>query len=178
MRKNTRFSIVAVLAALTGVPAALAHCPLCTGAVVVAAASAKYYGLDVSIVGLFVGAFAISMGLWIGRKMKKQYVRFQTGLITLLSFVLTVAPLFALKNEQVYIPVLLFGASGSLFNKIYWIDKLFSGSVLGAVITLGAFWLHMKIKTVRGKVLFPFQGIAMTLVLLIIAGVVLYGYTS
>ena len=50
-----------------------AHCPLCTGAVGAAAVTANYYGLDNSIIGIFIGAFAISTGLWFGLKVKKKY---------------------------------------------------------------------------------------------------------
>ena len=55
------------------VPLAYAHCLLCTMAVGAAAVTAKYYGVDTSIIGIFAGALAISIGLWIGLKIKKQY---------------------------------------------------------------------------------------------------------
>ena len=147
-------------------PEVHAHCPLCTAAVGTAAISAKYYGMDTSIIGLFIGAFGISTGLWIGRKIKKQYIKFQLPIVVLLSFVLTVIPLMSVDNSTIYAPVLLLGPAGSVLNKVYWINKILFGSIIGGAASLLGFWLHTYIKKVRGSVLFPYQGIAITLTLL------------
>lgn len=154
-----------------------AHCPLCTGAIGVAAVSAKYYGLDVSVIGIFIGAFAISTGLWIGRKIKN-YFKFQTTLIVIASFLLTVIPLMAVIKDTIYFPLNLFGSPGSLFQKVYWLNKLLIGSIIGSLATLFAFWLHLFIKKTRQKVLFPYQGIVLTIVLLALTGVILYSLTK
>lgn len=150
-----------------------AHCPLCTGAVAGAAVAAKYYGMDLIIIGLFVGAFGISTGLWVGRKIKTEYFKFQLWAIVLLSFLLTVIPLRALSGENVYLPLRLFGDVGSMFNKVYWMDRLFFGSVAGGILSVSAFGVHNVLKKFNDdKVLFPFQGIALTLGALIIASMV------
>lgn len=155
-----------------------AHCPLCTGAVGMAAVTAKYYGMDPSIIGLLVGAFGISTGLWFGlwlhKKYEKQFVPFQLPLLVAVSFLLTVVPLRFISTDNIYLPLLWWGEPGSMFNKIYWVDKIIFGSVLGGILTLGGFWVHRFIKKMRGTVLFPFQGIAITVGLLVIAGVGLY----
>ncbi len=150
-----------------------AHCPLCTGAVAGAAVVAKYYGMDLIILGLFVGAFGISTGLWVGRKMKKEYFKFQLWTIVLVSFLLTVIPLRMLGGENIYIPLRLFGEVGSMFNKIYWVDRLFFGSLVGGVLSVLAFGVHNTVKKYNnGNVLFPFQGIALTVGFLAIAGII------
>ncbi len=152
-----------------------AHCPLCTAAVGGAAVAAKYYGVDISVIGVLVGGFAISTGLWLGQRLKKEYIKFQLALIVLLSFFLTVLPLINIVGkETLYAPILLFGASGSIFNKVYWVDKFLLGSIVGSIMTLAAFWLHKYIKAVRGKVLVPFQGILLTVLSLAITSVGLY----
>lgn len=156
------------------IPPVYAHCPLCTAAVGAAAVSAKYYGLDASIIGLLIGAFAISTGLWIGLKIKKEYFKFQLPIIILSSFLLTVLPLLAVSSDSFYFPILLFGSSGSFLNKVYWIDKMLFGSVIGALITLLAYYIHVYIKKIKGRVLFPFQGIAITIALLLISSLSLY----
>ena len=76
--------------------------------------------------------------------------------------------------EPIYFPVLLFGASGSLLNKAYWLNKILFGSALGAIASLAAYWLHLKVKAVKGKVLFPFQGIAFTLLSLAIISLIIF----
>lgn len=167
------FLVLAVLP-VSLIPSVYAHCPLCTAAVGAAAVSAKYYGLDASIIGLLIGAFAISTGLWIAIKIKKKYFKIQSALIVLSSFLLTVIPLSGIIDDSAYVPMLLFGASGSLLNKAYWINKILLGSLVGALLTIAAFWLHTCIKKINGKVLFPFQGIAITLAFLAVSGISLY----
>ena len=169
--------ILILVSILLLAPAVYAHCPLCTGAVGAAAIGAKYYGLDESIIGIFIGAFSISTGLWIGRKIKKEYIRFQLPLIVILSFLLTVIPLLAVSKEPVYLPVLIAGASGSLLNKVYWVNKILLGSIIGTFITLFGYWLHLFIKRINGKVLFPFQGITLTIFLLAISSMGVYFFT-
>lgn len=173
MQKKILFVLLPVLLLLT-LPSIHAHCPLCTAAVGAAAVSAKYYGLDSSIIGLLVGAFGIATGLWVGLALKKEYFRFQLPLIILLSFFLTVIPLMSMDNDTVYLPLLFAGESGSLLNKVYWINKLFFGSIVGGLVTLIAYSMHVFIKKLKGRVLFPFQGVIITITLLSISSLCLY----
>ena len=149
----------------SGIGQVNAHCPLCAGAVGAAAVGASYLGIDNSIVGLFVGAFSFSTGLWFARKIKKKYFKFQSFGIVLSSFLLTVLPSAKIVNDLTYV---------SLFDKIYFLDKILIGSIIGALITLFALYLHERIKQVNGKVFFPYQGVFLTLILLIITGIPMY----
>lgn len=161
-----------ILAAIA--PSVSAHCPLCTAAVGAAAVSAKYYGLDISIIGLLIGAFAISTGLWAGLKIEKEFFKFQFPIIVLVSFLLTVFPLLYISNDTVYFPLLLVGKAGSILNKVYWVNKVLLGSIIGALVTLSAYYSHIYIKKINGKVLFPFQGVALTLAFLFASGLSMY----
>ena len=175
MKKTLLFGILFFLLFLGIINQVNAHCPLCTGAVVASAAVANYYGLDISIIGLFVGAFSISLGLWVGRVIKKRFIPFQTSLLVILSFLSTVIPsVLVVKSDSLYLPVLLFGAEGSVFNRVYLLDKLLLGSIIGGIVSVFAYWLHKHIKAVKGRVLFPFQGIVITLAFLMITGAILY----
>ena len=155
-------------------PSVHAHCPLCTAAVGAAAISAKYYGLDTSIIGLLLGAFGISTGLWIGLKINKRYFKFQLPTIVAASFFLTIIPLLYISNDAIYFPLLFFGPSGSVLNKVYWIDKLFFGSGIGGLATLFAYLTHIYVKKQNGGVLFQFQGIVITLFFLVVSSLILY----
>ena len=141
-----------------------AHCPLCTGAVVAGAMGAKYLGLDIIILGIFVGAFAISTGLWIARKLKN-YFKYQNILIIISMFLFTIIPALVFVKDMTYI---------NLFSKVYFVNKLLLGSIIGSIITLFAYYLHNYIKLKHGKVLFPYQGVILTVLLLIIASIPVY----
>ena len=151
----------------------MAHCPLCTGAAVAGVAGARYLGLDVSLVGIFTGAFAISLALWINRK-SKIYFRYQKQIVIILSFLLTIIPVIYSIKDTIYIPLFLYGGYGSLLNRIYSINKFLLGSVIGGIITLFAYYIHTNIKIKYNRILFPYQGIVLTMALLILASIPLY----
>ena len=140
-----------------------AHCPLCTGAVVAGAVGAEYLGLDTAIVGIFAGAFAISTALWINKSIKR-YFKLQTFILLVLSFALTVVPA-SWAVTSAYIPF-------SLFNHNYLVDHFMFGSIIGAILTVTGYYLHLYIKKINNGVLFPFQGIVLTLAILIIAAAI------
>lgn len=156
--------LLALLPSLFFLEEVSAHCPLCTGAVVAGAIGAKYLGLDVLILGIFVGAFAISTGLWIARKLKN-YFKYQNTLIIISMFLFTVIPALGFVKDMTYI---------SLLSKVYFVNKLLIGSIIGSIITLFAYHLHNYIKIKFGKVLFPYQGVVLTLVLLFITSISTY----
>lgn len=174
MAKKIILLVFASLFLFMSLPLAYAHCPLCTAAIGAAAVSAKYYGLDASIIGLLIGAFGVSTGLWFGLKIKKQYFEYQLSVIVLASFLLTVIPLLYVSSDSIYLPLLLFGKAGTLLNKVYWVNKILFGSIIGALVTLTAFLAHNYIKKINGRVLFPFQGIVITIAVLTVSGIGLY----
>ncbi|MEK6817278.1 MAG: hypothetical protein AABX80_00600, partial [Nanoarchaeota archaeon] len=55
----------------------MAHCPLCTIGAGALGAGAIWLGVSPVVVALFIGAFAMSMGMWFARIIKKQYIPFQ-----------------------------------------------------------------------------------------------------
>jgi len=83
-------------------------------------------------------------------------------------------PLLYIDKSPVYLPLLLLGQPGSLLNKVYWVNKILFGGIIGGLITLAAFYIHIYIKKINGKVLFPFQGVVITLVFLLISSLGLY----
>ena len=145
-----------------------------SGAIGVAAVSAKYFGVDSSIIGLMIGAFGVSTGLWAGKWLKKEYFAHQGKALVFASFALTVIPLSSLNTGEIYVPVMLLGEPGSLLNRVYWFDKLLLGALLGGVTSLAAYWLHLRVKSLHGKVIVPFQGVVFTLALLALASAALF----
>jgi hypothetical protein len=151
-----------------------AHCPICTGAVGIVAASAQIYGVDATIVGLLVGVFALSMGMWMAGRMKTHYFKGQYWVVTGAVFLLTIIPLMFMSTDNIYLAALWFGEPGTLLNRVYWVDKLFAGSLLGGITGLAASGLHHSVKKLKGRVLFPYQGVAFTVGLSVVVSLLLY----
>ncbi|MBI1969894.1 hypothetical protein HYS48_04320 [Candidatus Woesearchaeota archaeon] len=149
------------------IPKVLAHCPLCTGAVAAGAVTVNYYGLGPGIIGVFVGAFGISTGLWAGKKLKA-YIPFQLPLLVFLSFLLTIVPIVGAFPDSIFVPANL------IVGRVLWLNKFLMGGIAGGIATLLAYWYHLHIKKVNGRVLFPFQGIALTIAALLATSGLVY----
>lgn len=158
---------------LVQVHSTLAHCPLCTMGVAAAAGGAAYLGIDKAIIALFVGAFAVSTGWWVGKKIKKKIVLFQTAAIVIISFLLTVLPLLPLLERIYPLYISLAGGYGTLLNRTYVLNLSVITSLLGGVVVGITPWLSRKISTLRQGKIFPFQGVILTIGLLLIIGALL-----
>lgn len=150
-----------------------AHCPLCTVGAAFVAGGAVVFGVHRMVIGVFVGAFAASTGMWFGRAVKKKFMPFQKTVIILASYFLTVLPMWPLLKDSHPILLNLAGDYGSLLNRTYLVDYFLVGSVIGSFITLIAPYLSEKITSIRKGRHIPFQGIVLTFVMLIIVGVIL-----
>ncbi|MBS3171288.1 hypothetical protein J4449_01610 [Candidatus Woesearchaeota archaeon] len=151
---------------------AYAHCPLCTVGAVAAAGGAAWLGLSQIVIGLFIGAFAISLGLWSSRYLKKKYVPIQNFLIALFLFLTIVLPVLPLMKELYPFYINISGDYGSLLNRTYIINSFLGGGIIGGIIVFLSPFVSMKIMKLRNNKLIPYQGVLITLLLLIIAGVI------
>ena len=148
-----------------------AHCPLCTIGIAATAGGAAYLGVDKAVIALFVGAFAVSTGWWVGKKMKKQFVPHQNAVIISLSFLLTVIPLLPLLTTVYPLYISLAGDYGSWLNRTYVINLGLITSILGGIVVSITPQLSRKINLIRKGKTIPFQGILLTLGLLIVMSV-------
>ena len=151
-----------------------AHCPLCTVGAGAAAAGALWLGVKEIVVALFIGAFAMSMGLWFSRIIKKKYIPHQKTAIVTIVFLTTVLPILAIimKNEHGFYPlyISLFGDYGSFFNRTYLISKPLLSSLFGGLLVFISPIASRKISNFRKGKIIPFQGVILTLLVLIVAG--------
>lgn len=151
---------------------AYAHCPLCVAGAMAAAGGASYLGVSNIVIGLFIGAFAVSVGYWVSRLIKKRYIPLQTTLLILSSYFLTILPLMP-RMEGIYpFYISLFGGYGSLFNRTYLLNIFLIGSMIGGLIVLITPWISNRITKIRGKMM-PYQGTVLTLALLIVISIVI-----
>ncbi len=143
-----------------------AHCPLCTVGAGAAAAGAVWLGVSKVVVALFMGAFAMSMGMWFARVLdkKKRFIPFQYSLIVIIVFVLTVWPLMP-----------IFKAIGPLYLSFvgeygitYAINYSLISSLFGGGIVLVSPTTSKKITKLRKGKIIAFQGMILTFVLLLI----------
>lgn len=151
-----------------------AHCPLCTISAAAVAGGATWLGVSKIVVGLFIGAFAASMGWWFSGFVKKKFVPLQKPLIILLIFITTVLPVLPLIGTAVFpLHISVAGDYGSLLNRTYVINSFLAGSIAGGLLVSLMPWLSSRITLLRRGKTFPFQGTALTISLLVILGVVI-----
>lgn len=151
-----------------------AHCPLCTAGAAVGVGIARAYGVDDSIVGLFLGAFVAASALWLDRILKKRSIDypFQGIILVAVSLLAVAIPLYyagIITNVEVVKSMPEYHAV--LGMEAFGLDKLFSGLLLGTVLIAGVFMVSDYITKKRGTRLFRYQGlILMAATLIIVTG--------
>ncbi len=151
---------------------ASAHCPLCTIGAAAAAGGAAYLGVNNIIIGLFIGAFAASMGFWVARMIKKKYIPFQTAAIVLASFLTTILPILPLMPGIKPLYISIAGDYGSLLNRTYVYNVFLVGSIVGSIIVLIVPLISGTLTRARNGKTIPFQGTTITLAVLLLLGVI------
>ena len=146
-----------------------AHCPLCTIGAAAAAGGAAYLGVNTAVIGLFIGAFAVSTGWWVSRWVKKKYLPYQKTLIILASFLLTVIPILPLIGGTSPIYISWWGEYG----KTIPYNTALLPSIFGGLVVSITPQLSKKISSLRNGKVFPFQGVILTLLSLILLGIII-----
>lgn len=149
-----------------------AHCPLCTMVAGVAAVGASMLGVNDQVIGIFLGAFATSLGLWIGRilTLKKKIIPRQIEVLTLIVFLTTIIPIMPFFEKYSSIYISYGGEYGSLLNRTYIFSNFIIGSIIGAGIMLIAPTISKCITALRNGAHIKFQTILVSLSLLLFVG--------
>ena len=148
---------------------ALAVCPVCTVAVAAGVGFSRWIGIDDTITGLWIGALIVSSIAWTINWMNRKNYRFKGRkiLITAGYYLIIIVPLYWK------------GIMGHEYNKIWGIDKLLFGIILGSVIFLASvLWYQNLKKKNNGKAYFPYQKVAMPVGFLAIFSAILYFITK
>lgn len=178
-----------------------AHCPLCTIGVGIGALLARELGMKSSAIGVWIGAFSVALGWWLGGVIVMRAARFiprsHTALglafanrlrrneprrhtiqevvikflLILISFLSVVLPLKLYFYEIGSFYLYLFGDYGSLFNRTYVYDKFLLGSILGGLVILISPLLSKKLSQLRQGRTFPYQRLVITFLLLILLSI-------
>ncbi|RME32148.1 hypothetical protein D6789_00465 [Candidatus Woesearchaeota archaeon] len=161
-----RWSLAASL--ILGTQVVSAHCPLCTIGAAAAAGGATALGVSHAAIGVFIGAFAVSMGWWFGNALQKRYIPYQKPALIVLSFVTTVLPMkpFLADNRPLYLSWL--GTYGTTFS----LDVFLICALLGGLVVTVTPSMSRKITAWRDGKLIPYQGLLLTMGLLLVVGTV------
>lgn len=163
---NKKFLIFFSVAIFSAIASSVkAVCPVCVVAVGSGVGLCRWLGIDDTISGLWIGGLIVALILWtIDWLNKKNYkFKFRNWLVWLGYYVLTIWPLFS------------FNIMGHPLNKVWGIDKILFGILFGSIIFFFSVFLngHLKKKN-NGKVYFPYQKVAIPVVLLLIFSLIFY----
>lgn len=158
--------ILSIIALLPKVAAA--HCPLCTAGAGALAILAASLGVSSIVVGVLIGGFSLALGLWLSGMVKKEYVPYQKQILTIIIFLGTVIPIMPLivHYAPLYIPFI------GEYGTTYTINLYIFGVIIGAIIMFIAPYISALVTQVRHKQV-PFQGIAITGLLLVITSILI-----
>lgn len=166
---NKIITLLLTLSSLFFALPAKAVCPVCTVAVFAGLGLSRWLGIDDTISGLWIGAITVSISMWTINWMNKKKWHFKGRkiLIALVWYALIVLPLF------------FTNIMGHPLNKIWGIDKLFLGIVVGSITFFAMeLWYEQLKKKNNGHAHFPFQKIAMPVGALIILSLIFYFITK
>lgn len=166
---NKKYILIPTLALVPKL--ASAHCPLCTAGAGALAILAASLGVSTPTVGVFIGAFALAMALWVAKLIKKKYFPHQDFVVAAVIFLSTIIPIMPLIQEYRPLYVSLFGEYGSIFHNTYTVNLYLLGAVVGAILLYVSPYVSKKITAKRGKTI-AYQGLSITFALLIVVGVI------
>jgi hypothetical protein len=168
MKKGLLFTFYFLLFTLLA-PQALAVCPVCTVAVAAGVGFSRWLGIDDTITGLWIGGLTVSLIAWtLNWFQKKNYHFFGKRTLTIFGY-------FAL----IVLPLSWMDIVGHPLNKLWGIDKLLLGIIIGSLV----FWAGERFccwlkKRNAGKAHFPFQKVAIPALFLLAASFIFYFITK
>ena len=170
IQKKFFIPIIGLIGLLFPIPS-LAHCPLCTAGAGVVAIGAYWIGVNSMTIGVLIGAFAVALGVWVGKLIKKKYIPQQDNAIGVFSWLTTLLPLKMLLSDYTSIYINWGGQYGSLLNSTYPINLFLVGGVIGGMVIFVAPSLSRFVTERQGKTV-PYQGIIITFILLILSSLI------
>lgn len=160
-------AFIAGIGSLIALPAAMAHCPLCTVATGAAVSAARFYGVDDALMGVLIGGFVISSALWLQNVCKRRGWIFFPGqglALVVLSLLLTIV---GFKAGNLFV---------SATPQLLGMPRLLSGMLIGSVASVGGYGVHEYIRRLNnGKNHVALQGMAFMLAALFLGAVLVGG---
>jgi hypothetical protein len=144
-------------------------CPVCTVAVCAGLGLARWLKIDDTITGLWIAGLLIAVVGWTVKFFEKKNWRFQgRSMIIALFFYLSVL-----------IPLYLTKMIGDPLHRLWGVDKLIIGVLVGSIGFALSLWLHGWLKRKNnGKVYFPYQKVIIPVGALLILSLIFYLITK
>lgn len=139
-----------------------AVCPVCTVAVVAGLGLSRWLGIDDTISGVWIGGLILSMSFWLSDWARKRNIKIPY--LTLIAIFITYL--------LVFIPLQAAQITGHPFNKLWGIDKLFLGAIIGSAVFLIGIVADKIQRRLKGKQYFPFQKVVFPVLSLIIMSII------
>jgi hypothetical protein len=164
MNKIIFFSFLFLGLVLAGAVSAQV-CPVCVIAIGAGLGLSRWFGIDDVVSSVWIGAFLIAIISWTLEYMRKKKWNFQDdGIVITLAYILLT-----------FIPLYYYKIVGLPLNQIWGMDKIIVGSIIGAIVLFLGHWLHLYFKKLNnGKSFFPYQRVAVPVLLLIITSLILW----
>lgn len=148
---------------------AFAVCPICTFAVGAGIGLAQYFGIDDTITGIWIGGLVVSLIAWTIAWCNKKNIHFygRRISITIIYYCAIIVPLY------------IYGMMGHILNKMWGMDKILLGIIIGSIVFFGGVITSDQLKEKNNdKAYFPFQKVVIPVSPLIILSVVFYYLTK
>lgn len=156
--------LIFIFAIFIALPAK-AVCPVCIVAVGAGVGLSRWLGIDDIISGLWVGGLIISISFWTLDWLRKKNKGFKMDWLVV----------FILFYIMVILPLYYYGIIGRYVNSFLGIEKLIFGIIAGSAVFLLSVYLHNFLKSKnQGKSYFPYQKVAIPVLLLIITSLIFY----
>jgi hypothetical protein len=148
---------------------AYAICPLCTVALGAGVGFTEWLGIDDTITGLWVGGLIVSLIFWTLQWLNKKQIFFaERRTVVILAY-------YSMVITSLYFADII----GHPANKLWGVDKLLLGIILGSISFLLAVRIHFYLKKHNNyHVYFPFQKVILPVVTLIILSGIFYFITK
>ncbi len=144
---------------------AKAVCPVCIVVVGAGLGLSRWLGVDDIVSSLWIGALLAATSLWtiIWLDKKNWSFKYQKIVVPAAYYILVLVPLY-------YYDII-----GHPYNKIFGIDKIIFGAVLGTIIFMLSLLLHNYLKHKNNfKSFFPYQKVVLPVVILLIFSFIIY----
>jgi len=167
MKKITPL-IIFISTLLVTTKATLAVCPVCIVAVGAGLGISRYLGIDDTITGVWIGGLIVASGLWFATviQKKKWKIPYPEVLSTITFLILALIPMYIGK---------IIGHPG---NKLWGIDKILLGTIVGSITFIASVYLDKALRKINNdEAIIYYQKIILPMLLLTIVSFTFYSLT-